>query len=93
MARALVIVDVQNDFTEGGALGVTGGAAVAAAITEHLRAHPDDYDVVIASRAADFERQLRERGFVPHMPAEERRRRLSSWSRAVARVRSGGRHD
>lgn len=50
MARALVIVDVQNDFTEGGALGVTGGAAVAAAITEHLRAHPDDYDVVIASR-------------------------------------------
>lgn len=50
MTRALVIVDVQNDFTEGGALGVTGGAAVAAGITEHLRAHPDDYDVVIASR-------------------------------------------
>lgn len=50
MARALVIVDVQNDFTEGGALGVTGGAAVAAGITEHLRDHPDDYDVVIASR-------------------------------------------
>jgi len=50
MTRALVIVDVQNDFTEGGALGVQGGAAVAAAITEHLRAHPDDYDVVIASR-------------------------------------------
>ncbi|GAA1728215.1 isochorismatase family protein [Microcella frigidaquae] len=50
MARALVIVDVQNDFTEGGALGVAGGAAVAAGITEHLRDHPDDYDVVIASR-------------------------------------------
>ncbi len=50
MTRALVIVDVQNDFTEGGALGVTGGAAVAAGITEHMRAHPDDYDVVIASR-------------------------------------------
>lgn len=50
MARALVIIDVQNDFTEGGALGVDGGAAVAAAITEHLRTHPDDYDVVIASR-------------------------------------------
>lgn len=50
MARALVIVDVQNDFTEGGALGVQGGAAVAAAITKHLHAHPDDYDVVIASR-------------------------------------------
>lgn len=50
MARALVIIDVQNDFTEGGALGVDGGAAVAAAITEHLRRHPDDYAVVIASR-------------------------------------------
>jgi nicotinamidase/pyrazinamidase len=48
--RALVIIDVQNDFTEGGALGVTGGAAVAAAITEHVRQHPDDYGVVIASR-------------------------------------------
>ena len=50
MIRALVIIDVQNDFTEGGALGVEGGAAVAAAITEHLRAHPRDYAVVIASR-------------------------------------------
>lgn len=50
MTRALVIIDVQNDFTEGGALGVEGGAAVAAAITEHLREHPDDYTVVIASR-------------------------------------------
>ena len=50
MTRALVIIDVQNDFTEGGALGVEGGAAVAAAITEHLRAHPRDYAVVIASR-------------------------------------------
>jgi len=50
MTRALFIIDVQNDFTEGGALGVAGGAAVAAAITEHVRAHPDDYGVVIASR-------------------------------------------
>lgn len=50
MARALFIIDVQNDFTEGGALGVDGGAAVAAAITEHVRRHPDLYDVVIASR-------------------------------------------
>lgn len=50
MARALLIIDVQNDFTEGGALGVDGGAAAAAAITEHVRANPDHYDVVIASR-------------------------------------------
>ena len=50
MTRALFIIDVQNDFTEGGALGVEGGDAVAAGITDYLRAHPDRYDVVIASR-------------------------------------------
>ena len=31
--RALIVVDVQNDFCEGGSLAVTGGAAVAAAIS------------------------------------------------------------
>lgn len=50
MTRALFIVDVQNDFTEGGALGVDGGDAVAAAITSHLRAHAADYDLIVASR-------------------------------------------
>ncbi len=50
VTRALLIVDVQNDFTEGGALGVDGGAAVAAGITEHLSAHAGDYALVAASR-------------------------------------------
>lgn len=50
MARALFIVDVQNDFTEGGALGVNGGDAVAAAITDYLGEHAADYDVILASR-------------------------------------------
>ena len=50
MTKALFIIDVQNDFTEGGALGVDGGAAVAAGVTELLRRHPDRYDVVFASR-------------------------------------------
>ena len=50
MTRALLVIDVQNDFTEGGALGVTGGAAVAEGITAYLEANPDRYDVVIASR-------------------------------------------
>lgn len=50
MAKALLIVDVQNDFTEGGALGVTGGDTVAEGITAHLAAHAGDYDAVIASR-------------------------------------------
>jgi nicotinamidase/pyrazinamidase len=35
-ARALLIVDVQRDFCEGGSLAVSGGSAVAAAITAYL---------------------------------------------------------
>jgi nicotinamidase/pyrazinamidase len=50
MTRALFIIDVQNDFTEGGALGVDGGAAVAASITDYLGEHPRQYDSVFASR-------------------------------------------
>ena len=50
MARALLIVDVQNDFTEGGALATRGGAQVAKDITAHLRKHAGEYSVVLASR-------------------------------------------
>lgn len=50
MSAALFIVDVQNDFTEGGALAVAGGDAVAEAVTRHLEAHAGDYALVIASR-------------------------------------------
>ncbi len=50
MAKALFIIDVQNDFTEGGALGVAGGAAVALGISQYLARNPEGYDVVIASR-------------------------------------------
>ncbi|WP_406861179.1 isochorismatase family protein [Streptomyces sp. HUAS MG47] len=34
MHRALIVVDVQNDFCEGGSLAVAGGADVAAAVTD-----------------------------------------------------------
>jgi len=37
MKRALVVVDVQNDFCEGGSLPVTGGAQVAHDVAEVLR--------------------------------------------------------
>jgi nicotinamidase/pyrazinamidase len=50
MSSALFIIDVQNDFTEGGALGVDGGAAVAAGITALLAENPNRYDYVFASR-------------------------------------------
>ncbi|MGY1914334.1 isochorismatase family protein [Blastococcus sp. SYSU DS0973] len=48
MTRALIVVDVQNDFCEGGSLAVAGGAAVAAAITDHVRSA--GYDHVVATR-------------------------------------------
>ncbi len=48
--KALVIVDVQNDFVEGGALGVDGGNRVAAGIAEFLTAHADDYALIATSQ-------------------------------------------
>ncbi len=48
--RALIVVDVQNDFCEGGSLAVTGGAAVAAAISAYLAAEGGGYAHVVASR-------------------------------------------
>jgi len=48
--RGMLIVDVQNDFCEGGALAVVGGSAVAERISRHLSNHAGDYAVVIASR-------------------------------------------
>lgn len=50
MSRALFIVDVQNDFTEGGALGVDGGEAVAEGISRYLADHADEYALIVASR-------------------------------------------
>ena len=48
MARALLVVDVQNDFCEGGSLAVIGGAAVARAISDRLDI--GDYDHAVATR-------------------------------------------
>ena len=50
MKNALIVVDVQNDFCEGGALGVDGGHDVAAAISSLLREQANRYDLVVASR-------------------------------------------
>ena len=50
MHRALIVVDVQNDFCEGGSLGVTGGADVAAAITELVGNATAGYRYVLATR-------------------------------------------
>ena len=48
MANALIIVDVQNDFCEGGSLPVAGGAGVADAISALVR--ESSHDHVVATR-------------------------------------------
>lgn len=48
MTKALLVVDVQNDFCEGGSLAVSGGAAVAKKISDYIKVA--DYDLVVASR-------------------------------------------
>ncbi|MEO7421473.1 MAG: isochorismatase family protein [Ornithinibacter sp.] len=56
MKRALIVVDVQNDFCEGGSLPVAGGARVASDIADLLhhwtRQDPKapPYDVVVATK-------------------------------------------
>jgi nicotinamidase/pyrazinamidase len=47
--RALIIVDVQNDFCAGGSLAVAGGAAVARAVSELLAGDPG-YAHVVATK-------------------------------------------
>jgi nicotinamidase/pyrazinamidase len=50
MSRALIIVDVQNDFCEGGALPVTGGADLAGEISEYVDAHHGQFDHILATQ-------------------------------------------
>lgn len=51
--RALIVVDLQNDFCEGGSLAVPGGAAVARAVTALLARHGYDHVVATADRHVD----------------------------------------
>jgi nicotinamidase/pyrazinamidase len=48
MARALIIVDYQNDFCPGGALAVPGGDEIAGRLNELARS--GDYELVVATR-------------------------------------------
>src|SRR5450631_175574 len=47
--RALLVVDVQNDFCEGGSLAVAGGAEVARRISEYVLGHADRYAAIAAT--------------------------------------------
>jgi nicotinamidase/pyrazinamidase len=54
MSRALIVVDVQNDFCEGGSLAVAGGAEVAHRISELLHRRTDrqvpEYAAAVATQ-------------------------------------------
>lgn len=50
MSRALIIVDVQPTFCEGGELGVEGGNAVAQRIADFVSSHPDTYDLIATTQ-------------------------------------------
>ncbi len=52
--KALIIVDVQNDFCEGGSMGVPGGSSVATGISRYVDGHAGDYEAVVAT--ADWHR-------------------------------------
>jgi len=50
MRNALLVIDVQNDFVEGGSLAVKGGREVAAMVSRHLRHFKTEYQFVAATR-------------------------------------------
>ena len=48
MKNALIIVDVQNDFCEGGSLAIEGGTRVARLISTHAQTH--EYDLIVTTQ-------------------------------------------
>ncbi|MFF4753289.1 isochorismatase family protein [Streptomyces sp. NPDC002514] len=50
MHRALIVVDVQKDFCEGGSVPVKGGAGCAVAIADLIRSGGTGYAYVVATR-------------------------------------------
>lgn len=50
MEKALIIVDVQPTFCEGGELGVQGGNAVADRIAKYVSAHGDEYAYIATTQ-------------------------------------------
>jgi nicotinamidase/pyrazinamidase len=71
---ALIVVDVQRDFCEGGSLAVGGGEAVAAGVSDLIEAAGDGYTIVVATRdwhinpGAHFARPGSEPDFVHNWP-------------------------
>lgn len=56
MKNALIVVDIQNDFCEDGALAVVGGNRVASEVAQQIRETKGEYDLVVFS--ADWHNSL-----------------------------------
>ena len=67
MRTALIVVDVQNDFCEGGSLAVAGGAAVAAGISEHIEQLHGDYEAIVGTQDWHISRGAQD-AEPPHSP-------------------------
>jgi len=50
VGRAIIVVDPQPDFFEGGALPVAGATRTAERIARYLLAHGDDYDLRVVTQ-------------------------------------------
>lgn len=50
MKTALIIVDVQNDFVEGGSLAVAGGVDLANRLAAHLKENHGKYDIIVTTQ-------------------------------------------
>ncbi|MBV7363304.1 isochorismatase family protein [Actinomycetaceae bacterium TAE3-ERU4] len=50
MSHALIIVDIQNDFVEGGSLAVEGGTALAHRLANYLCENPNKYDLIATTQ-------------------------------------------
>lgn len=50
MAKALIVVDVQPTFCEGGELGVQGGNAVAERIADYVNEHRSEYAYIATTQ-------------------------------------------
>ena len=81
--RALLIVDVQNDFCEGGSLAVDGAGAVVRAINALLAGH-HGYDHVVATKDLHVD---------PGDHFAEKPDFLESWPRHCVAGTAGGRND
>jgi nicotinamidase/pyrazinamidase len=47
--RALILVDIQNDFCEGGSLPVEGGSKVAGRVADYVAAYRGSYAAIVAT--------------------------------------------